>query len=50
MGNMFQFKRDFNDEFVGARDLALARRLNPELQTFDQWLEANGKKIPIEEG
>jgi uncharacterized protein YbjT (DUF2867 family) len=48
MGNMFQFKRDFNDDFVGARSLEVSRRLNPELQTFDQWLAANARMIPIE--
>jgi uncharacterized protein YbjT (DUF2867 family) len=48
MGNMFQFKRDFNEAFVGARDLGVARRLNPELQTFDQWLAQNAAKIPLE--
>jgi len=48
MGNMFQFKRDFNADFVGARDIALARRLNPELQDFDAWLAANARKIPLE--
>jgi uncharacterized protein YbjT (DUF2867 family) len=39
MGNMFQFKRDFEKEYCGARSLELARSLNPELQTFDEWLE-----------
>ena len=29
LGNMFQFKRDFEDDFCGARDLAVARSLNP---------------------
>lgn len=48
MGNMFQFKRDFNDAFVGARSLELSRRLNPELQDFDAWLAANASKIPLE--
>ncbi|RPJ63143.1 MAG: NmrA/HSCARG family protein, partial [Acidobacteria bacterium] len=48
MGNMFQFKRDFEKDYVGARSLELARRLNPELRTFDQWLAANAAKIPIE--
>ncbi|HEX6435428.1 MAG TPA: NmrA/HSCARG family protein, partial [Gemmatimonadales bacterium] len=38
LGNMFQFKRDFNDYFVGARDLQFTRSLNPELQTFEEWL------------
>jgi uncharacterized protein YbjT (DUF2867 family) len=48
MGNMFQFKRDFNKDFVGARSLDQSRRLNPGLQTFDQWLSANAQKIPLE--
>jgi uncharacterized protein YbjT (DUF2867 family) len=48
VGNMFQFKHDFNEYFVGARDLAFARRLNPELQSFKTWLAANAGKIPLE--
>jgi uncharacterized protein YbjT (DUF2867 family) len=48
MGNMFQFKRDFNDDFVGARSIELSRRLNPDLQDFDTWLAANAARIPIE--
>jgi uncharacterized protein YbjT (DUF2867 family) len=48
MGNMFQFKRDFNTDFVGARSLEASRRLNPSLQTFDAWLAANASKIPLE--
>ena len=48
MGNMFQFKRDFNADFVGARSLEVSRRLNPGLQDFDAWLAANGSKIPLE--
>jgi uncharacterized protein YbjT (DUF2867 family) len=47
LGNMFQFKRDFNTEFCGARDPAFARSLNPELQTFAQWLERNKAQIPL---
>jgi uncharacterized protein YbjT (DUF2867 family) len=47
MGNMFQFKRDFNDDFVGARDLTFARELYPGLQTFDQWLAKHAKEIPL---
>jgi len=30
------------------RDLALARQLNPALQTFEAWLAANKDKIPVE--
>jgi len=47
VGNMFQFKRDFNREYCAARDLAFSRSLNPELQTFTQWLAANKGRIPV---
>ncbi|MGH7580520.1 MAG: NmrA/HSCARG family protein [Gemmatimonadales bacterium] len=48
MGNMFQFKRDFHEYYRGSRSVDFARSLNPELQTFKQWLEWNGSKIPVE--
>jgi uncharacterized protein YbjT (DUF2867 family) len=48
LGNMFQFKHDFNEDFCGARDLRGARDLNPELQTFEQWLSQNKNRIPLE--
>jgi uncharacterized protein YbjT (DUF2867 family) len=47
LGNMFQYKHDFNDAFCGARDVEVARKLNPELQTFEQWLAANKSRIPL---
>jgi uncharacterized protein YbjT (DUF2867 family) len=47
LGNMFQFKRDFEAYFCGARDLAFSRSLNPQLQTFAQWLAANKERIPL---
>jgi uncharacterized protein YbjT (DUF2867 family) len=47
MGNMFQFKRDFESEYVGPRDLDVARSLNPQLQDFDAWLAVNAKRIPL---
>jgi len=47
LGNMFQFKRDFNDYFVGVRDIAFARTLNPELQSLDQWLGRHKDQIPL---
>ena len=47
IGNMFQFKRDCNEDYCGARDLGVSRSLNPELQTFDAWLAANKDRIPI---
>jgi uncharacterized protein YbjT (DUF2867 family) len=48
LGNMFQFKRDFNDIFCGARDVDIARALNPSLQTFAEWLARNKERIPLE--
>lgn len=48
LGNMFQFKHDFNDVFCGHRNLVLARSLNPALQTFEQWLAQNKSRIPLE--
>lgn len=48
LGNMFQFKRDFNEIFCEARNPAVARALNPALQTFEQWLAQNKDRIPLE--
>jgi len=47
LGNMFQFKRDFEQYFCAARDPDFARTLNPALQTFDQWLARNKDRIPL---
>ena len=47
LGNMFQFYRDFNDDFVAARSVEKSRKLNPKLQSFEQWLAARGKEVPV---
>lgn len=47
LGNMFQFKRDFAEQFQSVRDVSLSRRLNPELQTLSDWLARNVGKIPM---
>lgn len=47
LGNMFQYKRDFEAEFCAARDIALSRTLNPKLQNFAEWAKANKDRIPI---
>jgi uncharacterized protein YbjT (DUF2867 family) len=47
LGNMFQFKRDFNAEFCAARSVEASRALNPRLQTFAQWLGENAQRIPL---
>jgi uncharacterized protein YbjT (DUF2867 family) len=47
LGNMFQFKHDFNEMYCAARGLEFSRSLNPRLQTFEQWLGKNAGKIAI---
>jgi uncharacterized protein YbjT (DUF2867 family) len=48
LGNMFQFKRDFERDFCAARDIGFSRSLNPGLQSFDAWLTRNAARIPVE--
>ena len=48
LGNMFQFKRDFNKDYRAARNLDTSRDLNPSLQSFDNWLSKNKSRIPLE--
>jgi uncharacterized protein YbjT (DUF2867 family) len=48
MGNMFQFKRDFESAYCGARSLEVSRSLNPSLQTFESWLAQNKNRIPLD--
>jgi uncharacterized protein YbjT (DUF2867 family) len=48
LGNMFQFKRDFQEVFCGNRDLELSRSILPSLQSFDAWLAENANRIPRE--
>jgi uncharacterized protein YbjT (DUF2867 family) len=48
MGNMFQFKRDFEKEYCESRDIELTRKLNPSLLNFDTWLRQNKELIPEE--
>jgi uncharacterized protein YbjT (DUF2867 family) len=47
LGNMFQVKRDFEAEYCGARNVELSRSLNPELLSFDQWLDQNRTLVPV---
>jgi uncharacterized protein YbjT (DUF2867 family) len=48
LGNMFQFKRDFESVFCGARSLDVSRALNPALRTFAKWLKENSSRFPLE--
>jgi len=48
LGNMFQFKADFNEYYAGIRNLDESRKLNPELLSFKDWLAQNIDRIPVE--
>lgn len=47
LGNMFQVMHDFDTQFLAHRDVTLTRKLNPDLQTFRDWLHRNASRIPI---
>jgi uncharacterized protein YbjT (DUF2867 family) len=47
LGNMFQFKRDFNEYYRGVRNIDFSRSLNPELQNFEAWLARHKNEISI---
>ena len=47
LGNMFQFYRDFETECNSVRNVSYSKELNPELQSFDQWLTKNAQSIPL---
>ena len=48
LGNMFQFYDEFADELNEIRDVGMSKELNPSLQNFDQWLQKNGQRIPLD--
>ena len=48
LGNMFQFNRDFEEYFCGARNLGVTRSLNLALQSFSAFLAKNKSRIPLE--
>jgi len=48
MGNMYQFKAEFEEDYCNSRSVELAKTLNPSLKTFESWLKENKAKIPLE--
>lgn len=48
LGNMFQFYRDFDEVCNSIRDVKFSKQLNPQLQSFEMWLEENANKIPLD--
>ncbi|WP_207515410.1 NmrA/HSCARG family protein [Longitalea luteola] len=47
LGNMFQFYDEFAKELNKTRDVNFSRELNPELLSFEQWLNKYARQIPI---
>lgn len=45
LGNLFQFKRDYEHAYCASRSVACARELNPQLQTFAAWLAAHRQAL-----
>jgi uncharacterized protein YbjT (DUF2867 family) len=47
LGNMFQFYDEFEKEVNEVRNVSFSKQLNPQLQSFEQWLQRNAKLIPL---
>ncbi len=47
LGNMFQLYDEFEKPLNELRDVNQSKELNPELQSFANWLEANAKKLQV---
>jgi uncharacterized protein YbjT (DUF2867 family) len=47
LGNMFQFKRDFENAYTARRELKRARALHPGMADFASWLKIHGARIPV---
>jgi uncharacterized protein YbjT (DUF2867 family) len=45
LGNMFQFKADFNDRYTITRPVGRSRDLYPQLQSFSDWAQSNADRI-----
>lgn len=47
LGNMFQYKRDFNEEYCAARPIEATRKLHPGLLDFEGWLALHKDEIKL---
>ncbi|MES1217039.1 MAG: NmrA/HSCARG family protein [Bacteroidota bacterium] len=47
LGNMFQVYDEFEEQINNLRDVKVSKKLNPDLENFEQWLAQNSKKIPL---
>ena len=47
LGNMWQFKRDFEAAYCARRELDARAPLHPGMANFATWLKANQTRIPV---
>ena len=47
LGNMFQVYDEFEEKLNKLRDIEVSKQINPQLQSFEQWLRKNANKIPL---
>ncbi len=47
LGNMFQFKHDFEVAYRSLRDVERARKLYPQMLGFKQWLAEYKSRVPL---
>jgi uncharacterized protein YbjT (DUF2867 family) len=48
LGNMFQIYDEFEEKLNALRDVDGSKKLNPDLQNFEQWLRQHAKSIPLD--
>jgi uncharacterized protein YbjT (DUF2867 family) len=46
-GNMFEYYARNHEQYTGERDLDAIRRINPALQSFDDWLAAHPGQLTV---
>jgi len=47
LGNMWQFKRDFEGAYASRRNMERVKSLHPGIANFATWLAANKTRIPV---
>ena len=48
LGNMFQIYDEFEEKLNALRSVEGSKKLNPDLQNFERWLEQHAKSIPLD--
>jgi uncharacterized protein YbjT (DUF2867 family) len=48
IANMYQFYAEASESFIAARNLDLAREINPQLKPLEEWLTEHKDEIPLD--